>query len=84
MSEAPAGKCLISAMEIHGKLAEGKSFSEIDEKFYFDLPQLPEDEPMYAIILDLRYRYYLERGKGRAADCLNRLASASPILEKRF
>lgn len=81
--EAPAGKCLISAMEIHGKLAEGKSFSEIDEKFYFDLPQLPEDEPMYAIILDLRYRYYLERGETeRAADCLNRLASAQPYLSK--
>lgn len=70
-------------MEIHGKLAEGKSFSEIDEKFYFDLPQLPEDEPMYAIILDLRYRYYLERGETeRAADCLNRLASAQPISRK--
>lgn len=68
-------KCMLSAMEIQGQLAEGKSFSQIDEGYYFDLPQLCEDEPLYAVLLDLRYRYYLEKGKmEKAADCLNRLA----------
>jgi hypothetical protein len=62
-------------MEIQGRLFEGKSFAEIDEKYYFDLPQLCEDEPLYAAILDLRYRYYLEKKElEKAADCLNRLA----------
>ena len=66
---------MLSVMEIQGQLSEGKSFSEIDEKYYFDLPQLCEDEPLYAVILDLRYRYYLEKGNfEKAADCLNRLA----------
>lgn len=70
-----AEKCMLSVMEIQGQLSEGKSFSEIDEKYYFDLPQLCEDEPLYAVILDLRYRYYLEKGNfEKAADCLNRLA----------
>lgn len=70
-----AERCMLSVMEIQGRLFEGKSFAEIDEKYYFDLPQLCEDEPLYAAILDLRYRYYLEKNElEKAADCLNRLA----------
>ena len=70
-----AEKCMLSVMEIQGQLCEGKSFAEIAENYYFDLPQLCEDEPLYAVILDLRYRYYLEKGmREKAADCLNRLA----------
>ncbi len=70
-----AEKCMLSAMEIQGQLFEGKSFAEIDESYYFDLPQLCEDEPLYAVLLDFRYRYYLEKGETeKAADCLNRLA----------
>lgn len=70
-----AEKCMLSVMEIQGLLSEGKSFAGVEENFYFDLPQLCEDEPLYAVILDLRYRYYLEKGMlEKAADCLNRLA----------
>ena len=70
-----AEKCMLSVMEIQGQLCEGKSFSQIDDKLYFELPQLCEDEPLYAVILDLRYRYYLEKEElVKAADCLNRLA----------
>ncbi len=73
---ADAEKTMVSAMEIQGQLAEGKSFTEISEEFYFNTPQLCEDEPLFAVILDLRYRYYLEKGDmDNAATCLNRLAS---------
>ena len=81
VKEAGAEKAMVYAMEIYGELSEGKSFSEIDEKYYFDLPQLPEDEPMYAMTLDLRYRYYVEKGDMKnAADCLNRLAASAQYL----
>jgi len=82
-----AERCMLSAMEIQGQLAEGKSYCEIDPSFYFDLPQLCEDEPMYAVMLDLRYRYHLEKGDFEsAADCLNRLALneeylSDPVIE---
>lgn len=77
----PAEKTMLSAMEIHGRLYAGESFSEIPETFYFDLPQLPEDEPLFAVIQDLRYRYYLEKGDlDKAADQLNRLAQAQAYL----
>ena len=71
----PAERTMVAAMEIQGQLYEGKSYLEIDESLYFDLPQLCEDEPMFAVILDLRYRYYLEKEDlEKAGDCLNRLA----------
>ena len=69
-----AEKNMLSAMEIQGQLSQGKSFAEIDEGLYFNLPQLCEDEPMFAIMLDLRYRYYLDKqDMDNAAACLNRL-----------
>ncbi len=74
-NSAPAERTMVAAMEIQGQLYEGKSYAEIDESLYFDLPQLCEDEPMFAVILDLRYRYYLEKEDlEKAGDCLNRLA----------
>ena len=76
-----AEKVMLSAMEIQGQLYAGKSFSEVEEGLYFDLPQLCEDEPLFAVILDLRYRYFLEKEEyDRAADCLNRLAQAQVYL----
>lgn len=76
-----AEKNMLSAMEIQGQLYEGKSYQEIEEKFYFDLPQLCEDEPLFAVMLDLRYRYFLEKEEyEKAADCLNRLAQAQVYL----
>lgn len=76
-----AEKTMLAAMEIQGNLYEGKRFAEIDEKLFFELPQLPEDEPLYAVILDLRYRYFLDKGEEQqAADCLNRLAKSQEYL----
>jgi hypothetical protein len=72
---------MLAAMEIQGCLAEGKSFSEIEESNYFDLPILREDEQLFAVMLDLRYRYYLEKEDyNKAAECINRLASIQDYL----
>ncbi len=80
---ADTERVMISAMEIQGQLYEGKTFSEIDEALYFNLPQLCEDEPLFAIMLDLRYRYFLEKEDiENAADCLNRLVNAQAYLPK--
>jgi len=78
---APVEKNMLAAMEIQGNLYAGKSFEELDENLYYALPQLVEDEPMYAVMLDLRYRYHLEKGElERAGDCLNRLAQSQEYL----
>ncbi len=76
-----AEKNMLAAMEIQGRLYEGYTFSEVDEKYYFDLPQLPEDEPLFAVMEDLRYRYFLEKNDyDKAAERLNRLAQAQAYL----
>ncbi|MBQ9730226.1 MAG: hypothetical protein IJV80_05390 [Clostridia bacterium] len=56
-NEKDAEKTMLSAMEIYGFLSEGKTYGEIDRDLYFNLPVLCEDEPIYAVMLDLRYRY---------------------------
>ena len=72
---------MLAAMEIQGQLYEGKSFAEIDETLFLANPQLCEDEPLFAVMLDLKYRYYMEKGDMRmAADCLNRLAQAQEYI----
>ena len=72
---------MLAAMEIHGQLYAGKSFSEIDKAWYFHQPQLCEDEPLFAVMLDLRYRYCLDNGDfDGAADQLNRLAQTQAYL----
>ena len=74
-------KVMMSAMEIQGKLYEGYTFSEIDSDLYFKTPQLCEDEPLFAMMLDLRYRYYLEKNDiENAADCLNRLVNVQAYI----
>lgn len=76
-------KVMLSAMEIFGGLSEGKSFSEMEEELYFDLPAIAESLPMYQTITDLRYRYRLEIGDfDGAAKEINRLAQLTEYMEK--
>lgn len=76
-------KTMLSVFEIHGQLYEGKSFSQIDKALYFNLPQLSANEPLFSIVLDLRYRYYLEKNQiEQASDCLNRLTQAEGYLSE--
>ena len=77
-------KNMLNAMEIQGRLYAGESFAEIEETLYFSAPQLCEDEPLYAMMLDLQYRYYLEKNEQeKAAERLNRLASAQAYLTEK-
>ena len=81
---ASAEANMLAAMEIQGRLYAGESFAEIDESLYFSSPQLCEEEPLYSVMLDLGYRYYLEKNElEKAADKLNRLANAQAYLGDR-
>ena len=77
----PEAQTMLNAMQIQGELYEGKTFAEIEESYYFSAPQLAEDEPLFAVMLDLRYHYYIEKGElKKAGDCLNRLIDAQTYL----
>ncbi|MCQ2387656.1 MAG: hypothetical protein MJ066_04350 [Clostridia bacterium] len=55
-------KVMISLLKIQSELYNGKTPSEIDEKYYFDLPQISEDRLNFILLLDARYSYYLDKG----------------------
>ncbi len=78
---APAEQTMLNIMCIHGELQAGKTFSEMEESWYFSAPQLAEDEPLYVAILDARYSYYVEKEEyEKAFDCLKRIRSAGEYL----
>lgn len=49
-------------LEVEAELYAGKTYGEIDKSVFFDLPQLPEDDLMYTVLLSNRYNYYLDSG----------------------
>ncbi|MBO4251985.1 MAG: hypothetical protein J5911_04935 [Clostridia bacterium] len=54
-------KVIINLLKIQSELFNGKMPAEIDEKYYFDLPQLAEDDLNFIILLFSRYDYYLDK-----------------------
>lgn len=54
-------KVALNLLAIQAELYAGKTPAEIDEKLYFELPQLPEDDVNFARLLDARYLYYLDK-----------------------
>lgn len=57
-----SSQVMTSVASIHSELLNGKTPSEIDEKYYFDVPQLPEDDLNFIMLLNARYAYYLDKG----------------------
>ena len=55
-------KVAVNILAIQGEMYNGKTPAEIDKSLYFDLPQLPEDDYHFAMLLNARYLYYLDAG----------------------
>ncbi|MBE5750589.1 MAG: hypothetical protein E7346_06975 [Clostridiales bacterium] len=54
-------KVSLNVLAIQAEMYNGKTPSEIDEALYFDLPQLPEDDLNFVVLLNARYNYYLDK-----------------------
>ena len=54
-------KVTISLLSIQAEMYQGKTPAQVDEKLYFDLPQLPEDDYNFIMLLNARYFYYLDK-----------------------
>ncbi len=54
-------KVTISLLKIHSELFNGKTPSEIDDKYLYDLPQLPEDDSNFIMLLYWRYLKFLDQ-----------------------
>ena len=76
---------LLSILSIQSQLYNGKTPSEIDQKYYFDVPQLIESDLNFALILDARYCYYLDKGDyENAKKVTSRLLSLEEYLSKEY
>ena len=76
----PAETAMVAVMRVHGALSEGKTFTEIEEKF-FDFPVLAMDEPLFVAMHDLRYCRFIQlQDYENAFDCLKRIAAAKDYL----
>ena len=83
--QTPTSKVMINLLKIQANLYQGKSPSEIDEKLYFDVPQLPEDDINFALLLNARYTYYLDKKDFiNAKKCSERLLSLEDYLPNAY
>lgn len=62
-----SARVAVNVLTIQSKILAGTPISDIDEKLFFDLPQLPEDDIEFIILTDLRRRYFEARGDAALA-----------------
>ena len=43
-------------------MAEGRALADIDEDYFFSVPQIAEDESAFIMLVSLRADYYAARG----------------------
>ena len=78
-------KVTLNLLAIQAELYAGKTPSEIDENLYFDLPQLPEDDVNFTMLLNARYLYYLDKEDyENAKKTTDRLLSVLDYMPKAY
>lgn len=83
--ETDTAKVIINLLKIQANLYAGKTPSEIDESLYFNLPQLPEDDINFALLLHARYMYYLDKKDyENAQKTMDRILSLEEYLPKSY
>lgn len=55
-------KVSVALLSVQAELYNGKTPAEADEKYYFDVPQIAEDDLNFLLLLCARYNYYLDKG----------------------
>lgn len=78
-------KVVVSILKIQAELYQGKTYAEIDESLYFDVPQLIEDDLNFTLILNARYNYYLDKKDyDNAKKTTDRLLTLIDYMPKSF
>ena len=68
-----AERVMTAVLEAQALLYGGKTFADMQKADLFDLPVLPDDEPIKALLVELQYRFLLEsEDYAGAYDILNR------------
>ena len=81
IKKTDTSKVMVNLLRIQANLYQGKRPFEIDEKLYFDLPQLREDDIYFSLLLNARYQYYLDKKDYKNAQkCCERLLTLEEYL----
>lgn len=76
-------KVTVNLLTAQAQIYQGRTPAEVDEDLYFDLPQLAEDQPEFAMLLNARYNYYLDLNDIKNAQAtIDRLLSLEDYLPK--
>lgn len=83
-------KVTTNLLAIQSDLFNGLTPSQIDKELYFNLPQLPEDDFNFLVLLNARYNYYLDGGdfenaikvQNRAMDILEYMPKSVSLVVK--
>lgn len=77
----PSSKVLIAVLTAQSAYRRGLTPSQLPLELFYDLPQLPEDDPNYVFLLNNRYLYALDSlDIGMMSDVDRRLRSILPIV----
>lgn len=78
-------KVSLSLLKIQSELYNGKMPAEINESYYFDVPQLAEDDWNFAMLLSARYEYYLDKKDyANAEKTTDRMLSVAQYFPKSY
>ncbi len=76
---------MTNLLTIQAEMFKGKTPSQINEKLYYDLPQLAEDNPVFIMLLNARYNYCLDKGDYDGAKKITeRLLSIEEYIPKAY
>lgn len=78
-------KVMLNILSIQAQMFQGKTPAQVDKSLYFDLPQLPEDDINFIMLLNARYLYHLDKGEyQKATKITDRLISLAEDMPKEF
>lgn len=77
---SPVESAMLLAMDAQGRLFAGERYRELEDEAV-KFPVISEDEPLFSICYDIKYRRALDLGDlPLAADCLKRMAQSEAYL----
>lgn len=81
----PSAQVMTCILAFQARLTAGDTPSEVDEKFLFEVPQLPEDDLNFILLLNARYSFYLDKGDyANAKSTSDRLMTLLDYMPKTY
>ena len=81
----PSYLVLERVLTIQGMLSEGAKLEDIDEQFFYSVPQVAEDDAAFIMLVSLRADYYKAKGdEANAAKWEERLSSLLEYLPEGY